>query len=92
MKVLYTLFHEEEMECRKIMIIKKLWPFCHSSVAVLVLAWDYMMYAHNVLLRYFIGIVASNVISENKSKTIPGWYYSGIGILACFSFLSFPIL
>ena len=89
--MLYTLFHEEEMECRKLLIIKKLWPFCHSSVAVLVLAWDYMMYAHNVLLRYFIGIVASNVISENKSKTIPGWYYSGIGILACFSFLFFPI-
>ena len=57
--------------------------------ALLVLTWDYMMYAHDVLFRYFIEVTVSEASETNL--TPPDWYQNGMAILSCLTFLSFPI-
>ena len=65
---------------------KKWQPFIHiTPSAVLVLLWNYLMYAHYVLISRFIG--------GSSTKVAPAtWYKYGFVILTCFGYCSFPFL
>ena len=67
-------------------LAKKWQPFIHiTPSAVLVLLWNYLMYAHYVLISRFIGGSSTEVAPAT-------WYKYGFVILTCFGYCSFPFL
>ena len=75
------------MICLFVSYLAKKWqPFIHiTPSAVLVLLWNYLMYAHYVLISRFIG--------GSPDKIVPtSWYRYGFVILSCSGWLSFSFL
>ena len=67
-------------------LAKKWQPFlCVSPSAVLVLLWNYLMFAQYFLISRFIG--------ESSDEIVPtSWHRYGYVILTCLGWLSFPFL
>ena len=67
-------------------LAKKWQPFlCVSPSAVLVLLWNYLMFAQYFLISRFIGGSSDEIVPTS-------WYRYGLVILTCLGWLSFPFL
>ena len=67
-------------------LAKKWQPFLLiTPSAVLVLIWNYLMYAHYIFISRFIGGSSTEVAPAT-------WYKYGFVILTCFGYCSFPFL